>query len=454
MLRKALYLLQALNRLSWDADRIRRYQNIQLQKMVMHAYSQCSLYRKKFEEHGLNPRSVKTVDDLKRIPFTLRNDIALDSFRTEAVDDAIKQASLAIRRDAAVKSYTAEMVAANYRKRHYTWKNTSGSSGLFVSIAVDKKAEDFYDAIYARSLLHAGYRPWQRILYFTWVSNIKKKIYETLGFFRKEHIHISETANNQHKILEDSKFDWIIGFPSAFRFLDKASMQKKRIQAKGIVCHGEILSEFQRNHIQELFGCAVFDAYAASECNRIASECAERNGLHVAMDNVIIEVIDSGGNYCRPGEDGEIVLTTLQNYTMPLIRYKIGDFATMGDAHCKCGCRFVKLDKIQGRCNDFFYLPSGRIINPLELITVIEYCGAYDVYNYRLVQQTHSTATLYAVDYPAFDRSIVDELKSKLTKYMNNEICVSAQIVKDLPANLIGKRRVIISKVKDRSIND
>jgi len=108
---------------------------------------------------------------------------------------------------------------------------------------------------------------------------------------------------------------------------------------RGIIVGAEQLVEEQREQIEGSFGCPVYNRYGSTEFSNIASECAEREGLHINSDHVLLEVVDDKDR-CVIDSVGEILVTDLDSYEMPLIRYRIGDRGILSSRRCSCGLPF------------------------------------------------------------------------------------------------------------------
>jgi len=107
------------------------------------------------------------------------------------------------------------------------------------------------------------------------------------------------------------------------------------------------------------WGVRVMDLYSANEVGHIAFRCRERGKLHVQSEAVLVEVLREDGSTCGPGDTGRMVVTALHNRATPLIRYELGDYATVGTP-CRCGRMHPVLERIQGRVRNLLRLPDGR----------------------------------------------------------------------------------------------
>jgi phenylacetate-CoA ligase len=124
------------------------------------------------------------------------------------------------------------------------------------------------------------------------------------------------------------------------------------------------LQTFMREKMESVFGAPVYDRYGTRETGAVASECSERDGLHIFGETSIVEVVDDAGRPVREGEEGEILITNLRNYTMPLIRYRIGDRGVLTSRRCACGRPYPMLARLAGRSDARVYRQDGGSVLP------------------------------------------------------------------------------------------
>lgn len=125
----------------------------------------------------------------------------------------------------------------------------------------------------------------------------------------------------------------------------------------------EALRPTLRETVRAAWAVEIADVYSCEEAGYIALQCPQHEHYHVQAENLIVEILDADGKPCAPGETGEVVLTTLHNFAMPLIRYRLGDFAELGDP-CPCGRGLPVLRRIHGRQRNMLRLPDGRQLWP------------------------------------------------------------------------------------------
>jgi phenylacetate-CoA ligase len=140
------------------------------------------------------------------------------------------------------------------------------------------------------------------------------------------------------------------------------------LRPKAIIASSMMLLPHERAVIENVFGVKVFDMYGCEEVGLIASECERHEGLHMNIDQLAIEVLRDDGAQAGPGEPGLVVVTDLENPAMPLIRYRMEDFAEPADRPCSCGRGLPLIRKISGRVADFLRRKDGSQVAGVSLI--------------------------------------------------------------------------------------
>jgi phenylacetate-CoA ligase len=190
-------------------------------------------------------------------------------------------------------------------------------------------------------------------------------------FFSIQHIS-AQTAPLYIQALIDFRPVMIRGVPSFLNLIAQHMLETgKTYHPKGIFTNSETLVDLQRKAIGQAFGCPVYNFYSNGERMGHVLQCQLGN-LHVLTETSILEVLHSDGNLATVGEVGELVITSLINRAMPLIRYRIGDTAIMGEGRCSCGRDTPILKNLTGRSDDFIVKADGRRIHPLNVFLVTQ----------------------------------------------------------------------------------
>ena len=165
----------------------------------------------------------------------------------------------------------------------------------------------------------------------------------------------------QAKWLINEDPEYLLTYPSNLHALAEFFLEKglKLNKLKEVRALGETLGSNVRSLCQQAWNVQLVDMYTAQEVGYIALQCPkDENIYHIQAENLFVEVVDDGGDVCKPGEIGRVLVTTLHNFAMPLIRYEIGDYAEVGRP-CSCGRALPVLNRIMGRRRNMLMLPSG-----------------------------------------------------------------------------------------------
>jgi phenylacetate-CoA ligase len=203
-------------------------------------------------------------------------------------------------------------------------------------------------------------------------------------------IDIRTPIDAQAEWLIEEEPDYLLTYPSnaaalAQHFLDHQIRLQNLCQVRTF---GETLDPRLRPLCKAAWQVPVVDNYSSQEVGYIALQCPESEVYHVQSESLLVEVIDDAGAACGPGQVGRVVVSTLQNFAMPLLRYEIGDYAEVGQG---CGCRrgLPVLQRILGRQRNMFRLPSGKLIWPSLLLDgdAIPPAAA-SIRQYQIIQRT------------------------------------------------------------------
>jgi phenylacetate-CoA ligase len=221
---------------------------------------------------------------------------------------------------------------------------------------------------------------------------------------------------------------------------------------RAVVSSAETLWPHQRQLIEQALGVKVFDRYGSREVAHIASECEAHNGMHVSVERVYIEIVDEQGQPVPPGSEGEILVTDLDNYGMPLIRYQIGDRAIMGVSDpCSCGRGLPRLRAVEGRTLDIVRTPDGHQIGGTFWTILLK--SRPGIRQFQIVQDRLDGIVIKYVR----DQELSAENREYFTKRIR-EYCGSGFNVEFVEKDSItltgsGKQRIIQSNIPKESGN-
>lgn len=171
----------------------------------------------------------------------------------------------------------------------------------------------------------------------------------------------------------EEQLDWLqaeqpqvlLTHPSNLRALAVRSIERRLTlpSLREVRAYSEQLPVDLRDVVREAWNVPLSDMYSANEVGYVALQCPESTVYHVLAESVLVEIIDDDGQPCGPGESGRVVVTSLHNFSTPLIRYELGDYATVGGP-CQCGRTLPTIERVLGRVRNMMRLPGGRAAFP------------------------------------------------------------------------------------------
>ena len=408
-------------------ETLEKIQEKKLRNIIRYAYENVEYYHELFKSSNLNPRDVENVDDLRQIPILNKSQIQ-NSFQ--------------------------KIIAHNVNKNRCASSRTSGSSGRPLTILFDEHAADNIGSRSHRHFLECGGRLRDRIAHFT---NPHRSLRHTswfnhLGFLRRKYFSVFDKTENHISGLLDYSPDVIESYPSIL-WLVAQTVQDKHIEGinpRLIFCTSELLPQDVRKKINSAFGVDLIDQYGSAEFGTFAWECQKHNGYHMDIESVVVEFLKNGENV-SPVEKGEIVVTGLFNFAMPLIRYSIGDIGGPSSEQCSCGRGLPLMKVVEGRADDFLVLPSGTIISPRN-INLLEYIDG--IAAYRIIQEKPDKLRVQVVASGDFSQETISHVRSEILKgCLGEDMEISVEIVDEIPRDKAGKIRAVVSEVKKTATN-
>lgn len=199
----------------------------------------------------------------------------------------------------------------------------------------------------------------------------------------------------------------------------------------------ETLQPFMRQLIEDVFEVKVFNFYGSREVGAIAGEC-QKGMMHVFSFNNYVEIVDNSGNLVGQGQEGRVLITTLHNYVMPLIRYEIGDRAIVGK-HCVCGSNLPILARITGRLTDNFLTKDKTVVHG-EYFTHLFYFRDW-ISEFHILQEMLDKIIIFIVmkEATVLPKNEQDEINKKILLVMGNDCQIEWKIVDEVPRTPQGK---------------
>ena len=358
-----------------------------------------------------------------------------------------------------IRNEGTNLYASDYRTRR-PYENTSGgSTGEPVKFLQDREYESRRFASRFFYNTWAGKRPGDRELMLwgserdilkgsrTALSRLKHWVFgsEFLNSYRMGEEEMTRYADHWNAARPVMVWAYVESIYEFARFLRDSG---GRVTApKSIVSSAGTLTEPVREFVEDVMSCPVLNQYGSREVGPVAAECLEQDGLHILENSVYIEILNADGSPTAPGQQGEVVVTSLTNYSMPLIRYKIGDIAVPAGHACSCGRSFKTIQTVTGRTTDRFRTKTGVLVDG-RLFNEIFIKKPW-VKTYQVRQTDYDRITAYVVRLAEPPPEDVEEIQADVRTAMGDDCELRVEFVDDIAPSASGKFRYTICDLED-----
>ena len=422
-------LLETLSREEITALQLQR-----LRSTVEHCMHS-PFYAERLKQCGVSADSIKSLDDLKRIPFTTKQDLR----------NTYPFGIASVKPEECVRLHSS-----------------SGTTGNPTVILHTQKDLNEWAAAVARCLWMVGLRPYDVFQNSSGYGMFTGGLGFQYGAEKMGMLTVPAAAGNtkrQIKFMTDFGTTAVHAIPSyATRLYEVMEEQgidpRTDTRLHTLIIGAESHSEEQRRRIEEMLGVKAYNSFGMSEmCGPgVAFECREQNGLHIWEDYYIVEIVDP--ETLRPvpdGEVGELVLTTLNREAMPLLRYRTRDLTRILPGECPCGRHHKRLDRMKGRSDDMMIL-KGVNIFPIQIETILLQFEELTS-NYLITLETRESNDEMTVEVElgqlfTDDYGRLQELTREITRRLKDEILVTPR-VKLLPKGSLPQSEGKAVRVKD-----
>ena len=283
--------------------------------------------------------------------------------------------------------------------------------------------------------------------------NMKRSAEKKLKDYLLNTRYIDAVSHDDNQIKEELELllehprQHFIGYASSiFLFAKVANKYNiKGVKFDSIISIGEKLLPNFRKEIDTAFQSPIYDTYGASEGFLIASQC-RKGTYHVMSPHLVLEILDEQGNEVKPGEMGRVVLTGLDNFTLPLIRYEIGDLAVKAsDQTCSCGLQLPVLGEIVGRITEFIKTPGGKYITVQTVVRLMKKFEEID--QYKVIQHSESELEIELVSGIKLDSRYEEKISSEYERVLEEKLNIKFTQVPKIAKAKTGKFQLIESRL-------
>lgn len=426
-------VLRALDKSQWwEPARLAQYQAGRLRALLVSAGREVPYYRNLFSRLGFNPSAVITTADLSALPF-------LDKATIRANTEMLKRPG-------------AEGLSRF---------NTGGSSGepLIFFIGRERVSHDVAAKWRATRWWGVDIGDPEMVV---WGSPIELGAQDAVRRWRDRLMRTEllpafqmndTTLDGFLQAIRRRRPRMLFGYPSALSHIAhharKRGVAMNDLGVKVAFVTSERLYDDQRQVIADVFGCPVANGYGGRDAGFIAHQCPA-GGMHLTVEDIVVELVDGQGQAVPDGQPGEIVVTHLATRDFPFIRYRTGDVAVRDSNRCACGRSLPMLREIQGRTTDFVIAADGTVMHGLALIYILR--DLPGLQRFKIVQHSLQRTQVLVQAEAGFDRGahlpgIVEGFKRRL----GAEVQIDVEWVDAIPAEKSGKFRYVVSHVANQA---
>ncbi len=428
----SLQVLAQLEKTQWlPADDLDDLRWGRVGTLLEHAYAHVPYYRAIMCEAGIDPAAVTRARSLAMLPLLDR---------------------------ATISAQRERLRATNIAADRFVPNGTGGSTGEPLRFFDDREGSGWSGAAAWRSQRWCGVNVGDRCAYL-WGSNFDLSPFRSLsGRLRARILNLQMLPA------------WELGEKTALQFLSKLTDFRPRLllayagalyewarllgnhgnpipSLTAIIVSAETLYDEWRNVIEDCFKVPVYNRYGGRDIKFVAQECPARTGLHINAENLLVEIVRDG-RPVPPGELGEIVITRLDNFAMPFIRYRSGDLGVLADCSCECGRALPLLQKVEGRVQDAIVTADGKSVSGLFFAHMMKDCP--EVKEFQIHQLGIDRLGVHIVLHDRQSFSSRERIERIVRQYMGPDMQIRFEIRDAIPLGPSGKRRITVSHLQNR----
>ena len=385
-------------------------------------------YQQRFTEAGVEPQSIRSLEDLRRIPILTKGE---------------------------VRTLGRGLLSTGFNVSELQQAKTGGSTGKPIEVFFTEEVSQLRNASGRRNKRQTGWKPGEPVG-AVWGNPIEpSSLRERLRRWVLDPTISLDTMSITPDAVREFGRQWrrvrpTLLFGHAHSVFVLATIVDELgvtdIRPRGIIASSMMLLPHERSVIERVFGVKVTDIYGCEEVGLIAGECERHEGLHINVDQLIVEVLREDGSPAAPGEAGLVVVTDLLNTAMPFIRYRMEDYAEVSATPCSCGRGAPMLRRIVGRTADFLKRMDGSRVAGISLIenTLTRIPGIEQM---QIVQDTPRELTLNVVKAAGYNADAEAFLYREFSDVFGPGMRIQINPVERIPQEKSGKYRFSICRV-------
>ncbi len=422
-----------LDRLQWESSQVLRESQIaSLGRLLTHCFEHVPFYRKWHQVRGGKPGLDSPIERLSSLPVVGKPEMRSD---------------------------TAAFLADNASAFQPRPCCTGGTTGGMLHFQLSRQAHSNSVAYNLLQWHEVGHSLGDPMVYLGG-SSLAHSLsqFKVWTYLRLQNIlPLSSFGMNADVMrrhvaaIRRSRARFLRGYAGSIALLAQYVLEEgvRGLEMEAVVTTAETLYEHYRRTIEAAFSCPVFNEYGARDGSMLAFECSRHGGLHVGTPSCLVEILDDDDFPVATGETGNLVLTSLDNWAFPFVRYRVGDRGAWASTPCPCGRGFATLAHVEGRSGDFVKTPDGRNIHS-EFFSHL-FWQFPEVAQFQVRQETESELdVMFVADGGQLQAGHFLQAGIELRRACGPGMKVNLRAVDEIPVTASGKWRYVVSSMDDQ----
>jgi len=427
-----LHYIHQLEKTQWlSHDVMENMQWQKLLKLIQYATDYSPFYKSLYQKHNVQIDKIRHKDDLLRLPQLTKDDLR----------------------------YHQQEMLIPHAGRRLSKKTTGGSTGQAVTILKERRAMASQDAAMWRCLrwfdidigdkqarfwgipISSGTRYKNRMIdllmnrirlsAFNFDDQSMKRFVDQVQYFKPKYF-----------------YGYVSMLKEFAQFCERNEIHVADFGVKAVVTTSEPLFRETRQYLNNVFQCPVINDYGCGEVGPIAYDCPE-GGFHLMADNLYIEILNDQGTHARNGETGEIVVTELNNYSLPLIRYNLKDIAEVTGEKCSCGRGLPLIRNVTGRALDVLIARNGEKVHGEYFNYIAEEIKRrrLGLKQYQIIQKDPKILEVRIVKDTYYTETTQAYIDNKIKNKLGRDITITYTFVDKISREPSGKLRLVKNEI-------
>lgn len=413
----------------WSREQLEHYRNEKLCNLIAHCYENVPYYRRVMDQNTIRPTEIKSPEDLVKLPVLTKDSI---------------------------RRYSRALLAENISEMTVSWSKTGGTTGEPMRICKNRECSAWANVCYARGLRWGGLTVNEpRIKLFGGSLGIDKtRLTTRLGSFLRRDLFLpafelrTDTAMSYFHKIHRSRCRFLLGYASSiYRLALLAEEIGEKIEFEAVFPTAELMLPEWEEVIRRKFNCAVLPYYGCGEVNSLGYRSLESDAAYlIPEEHALIEVVQSDGSIHLTGE-GQFLITDLDNYAMPIIRYVNGDAGKISAPNGRYP--FSRIERLDGRYNSLLMTDTGDLISGVIGTHVFRHLPTVE--SYRIIQEEPLRVVIEVVPRNGFSKEDEGLIQNLFQKHLGSRMKINVEKVPNIPRPQSGKSVFVINRCLETS---